>query len=60
VVTRFWFKDLPAAPDEAYLADIVWNWSSINRDAFRHLVREYGRPAFIASAKRPAPTPGNL
>jgi FAD/FMN-containing dehydrogenase len=43
VATRFWFKDLPAAPAQAYLVDLAWDWADINRDGFRHLVGEYGK-----------------
>jgi FAD/FMN-containing dehydrogenase len=42
IVTRFWFKGLPPAPEEAYLVRINWDWKEINLKAFRHLLTEFG------------------
>jgi FAD/FMN-containing dehydrogenase len=42
IVTRFWFKDLPPAPTEAYLVNLAWNWSDLTEDDFAQLVGTYG------------------
>lgn len=42
IVTRFFFRDLPAAPAEAYVANLAWNWSSMTQDQFTILVQRYG------------------
>jgi FAD/FMN-containing dehydrogenase len=42
IVTRFWFKDLPAAPSEAYLQNLDWDWAGLTRADFARLVRAFG------------------
>lgn len=42
IVTRFWFKDLPLAPEYAELATVAWNWSDLDKEAFIKLVLAYG------------------
>jgi FAD/FMN-containing dehydrogenase len=42
IVTKYWFKDLPAAPDFAYLGSIAWDWDKMDKDAFTELVTNYG------------------
>lgn len=42
VVTRYWFMDLPAAPEFASLASIAWDWDQIDQDLFSGLVTAYG------------------
>jgi FAD/FMN-containing dehydrogenase len=42
IVTRFWFKSLPAAPKEAWLVNLAWNWDQMTQDQFTILVRTYG------------------
>jgi FAD/FMN-containing dehydrogenase len=42
IVTRYFFRDLPAAPSEASLLSLAWNWSEIDEDAFHALVTSYG------------------
>lgn len=43
IVTRFWFRELPPAPTEAYLVNLAWNWSELQQDDFTQLVAAYGR-----------------
>src|SRR5262249_41271793 len=42
IVTRFWFEDLPAAPTEAILFALGWDWRRLSRTEFPALVRAYG------------------
>lgn len=42
IVTKFFFKDLPEAPSEAYLATMAWEWSDMTKDLFTELVNKYG------------------
>jgi len=42
IVTRFWFKDPPPAPEYAELATVAWNWSDLDEDTFTKLVLVYG------------------
>jgi FAD/FMN-containing dehydrogenase len=42
IVTRFWFKTLPAAPAEAYVVNLAWNWSDMTPERFTLLVERYG------------------
>jgi FAD/FMN-containing dehydrogenase len=43
IVTRYAFKDLPAAPSEAYLTNFAWNWDDLTEERFTQLVTSYGR-----------------
>lgn len=43
IVTRYWFKNLPSAPDDAYIWSLAWNWNEMNKEHFTHLVTEYGK-----------------
>ncbi|MFP5248123.1 MAG: FAD-binding oxidoreductase, partial [Thermoanaerobaculia bacterium] len=42
IVTRFWFRELPAAPPHADLVNLAWNWSDMTQDQFTILVQRYG------------------
>lgn len=43
IVTRFWFKDPPPAPEYAEISTVAWNWSELDQDAFTKLVLGYGK-----------------
>lgn len=47
IVTRFWFKDPPPAPEYAEIATVAWNWSDLDQGTFTKLVGAYG--AFLAA-----------
>ncbi len=42
IVTRFYFRELPPAPPEAWIANLAWNWSSMSQQQFTTLVQRYG------------------
>jgi hypothetical protein len=42
VVTRFWFSDPPAAPGDAHLLTLAWDWKKLDDASFATLVRNYG------------------
>jgi FAD/FMN-containing dehydrogenase len=42
IVTRFWFKDLPAAPAEAHTLELSWDWKDLERADLRRLVQAFG------------------
>jgi FAD/FMN-containing dehydrogenase len=42
IVTRFWFRGLPAAPTTAWLASQTWEWSELSIDQFAALIGRYG------------------
>ncbi len=42
IVTRFFFRELPPAPPEAYIANLAWNWSTMTQQQFTTLVQRYG------------------
>lgn len=42
VITRFWFRDLPPAPEMALIESLAWDWSDIGQDDFVQLVSAYG------------------
>ena len=45
VITKYFFKDLPPGPSEAWLASVAWEWSDLVKqpDSFRQLLRNFGR-----------------
>lgn len=43
IVTKYWFKELPAAPSMASLRHIGWDWSTLSQEHFHQLVNQYGR-----------------
>ena len=51
IVTRFWFKELPPAPAEAWLANLAWNWSDMTEVEFGRLIDRYG--TFLAANSAP-------
>jgi FAD/FMN-containing dehydrogenase len=42
IVTRFFFRELPPAPPEAYIANLAWDWSTMTQQQFTTLVQRYG------------------
>jgi FAD/FMN-containing dehydrogenase len=42
VVTKFWFSDPPAAPGDAHLLTLAWDWKKLDQAGFATLVRNYG------------------
>lgn len=42
IVTKFFFKDLPEAPSQAYLASMAWEWADMTQELFTELVNNYG------------------
>lgn len=42
IVTKFWFKDPPEAPSEAYLLNLAWPWEKLTEAEFRRLLENYG------------------
>jgi hypothetical protein len=43
IVTRYFFRDPPAAPAEAALLSLAWNWSDLDDEAFASLVTSFGQ-----------------
>jgi FAD/FMN-containing dehydrogenase len=42
IVTKYWFKEPPAAPSWAYVTSIAWDWDKITPRRFAELVNNYG------------------
>lgn len=42
IVTKYWFKDPPDAPDFAFLSSIAWDWKTMEKEDFVELVKNYG------------------
>ncbi len=42
IVTRYWFRSLPKAPESIHLLRATWSWEDIDEAAFGRLVRNYG------------------
>lgn len=44
VITKYFFKDLPQGPSEAWLASIAWEWSELidHQDLFFQILKNYG------------------
>ena len=43
IVTKFLFRDLPAAPEEVQILTHAWDWSTLDRSAFGSLITAYGQ-----------------
>jgi FAD/FMN-containing dehydrogenase len=41
VIARYWFAELPEAPEHATLWTLAWNWSDMTLPSFRALLAEY-------------------
>ena len=42
IVTRYWFKSLPKAPDEVQTIRAAWNWQDFDETRFTQLMRNHG------------------
>jgi FAD/FMN-containing dehydrogenase len=42
IVTKYFFKDLPDAPEYAFFQTIAWDWDNIDFEDFSELVTNYG------------------
>jgi FAD/FMN-containing dehydrogenase len=42
IVTRFWFRGLPAAPTQAWLSSQTWEWNALKLHGFHGLIDRYG------------------
>ena len=42
VIVRYYFADLPDAPDYATIVTLAWNWSAVTKDSFADLLGNYG------------------
>jgi FAD/FMN-containing dehydrogenase len=42
VVTRYWFKSVPKAPDEVLTFRATWNWQDFDETRFTQLMRNHG------------------
>jgi FAD/FMN-containing dehydrogenase len=43
IVTKFWFRGIPAAPAQAWVASQTWDWADLDPDSFADLLGRYGR-----------------
>src|SRR5204863_5569729 len=51
VVTKYFFRDPPRAPEVAYLQSVAWNWDDLTESSFGTLIDNYG--AFLAANSDP-------
>ena len=51
VVTKYFFRDPPRAPEVAYLQSVAWNWDDLTESSFGALIDNYG--AFLAANSDP-------
>jgi FAD binding domain/Berberine and berberine like len=42
IVTRYWFKSLPKAPEEILTFRVAWNWQDFDETRFTQLMRNHG------------------
>jgi FAD/FMN-containing dehydrogenase len=47
IVTKYWFRDPPKAPEVAHLLSIAWDWDALDKASFATLIGNYG--AFFAA-----------
>jgi FAD/FMN-containing dehydrogenase len=57
IVTTFWFRDLPRAPERAHLFTHAWDWNTLSPDTFARLVANYGA-FFEANSETGSPYSG--
>jgi len=41
VIVRYYFAQLPDAPDHATISTLAWNWSDLDRNSFAALLAVY-------------------
>jgi FAD/FMN-containing dehydrogenase len=58
VITRYFFADPPAAPSNAWLLSLAWNWSDFTPDSFRTFLQSYG--GYFVERKDPGDPSGGL
>lgn len=58
VITRFWFRDLPAPPANVLLTARSWSWTGFTKDHFTHLLTAYGQ--YFAEHQDPSTASGRL
>ena len=51
VVTKYFFRDPPPAPQTAYLLSMAWNWDDLSESTFAALIGNYG--TFLAANSDP-------
>ncbi|TNY34641.1 FAD-binding oxidoreductase [Thermomonospora catenispora] len=51
ISTRFWFRDLPDAPERVLFTAGGWKWADIDKERFARIVGNFGR--FFAEHRRP-------
>lgn len=42
VVTKFWFDELPPAPEQVCLLNLAWDWGELTQESFTELIEDYG------------------
>lgn len=57
IVTRFWFRELPPAPQVAHLLTLAWDWTGLDQAAFSRIVANYGG-FFAANSETGSPYAG--
>ncbi|MFC4908356.1 BBE domain-containing protein [Actinomadura gamaensis] len=58
VVTRFWFRDLPAPPERVLITARAWKWPDFTKESFTRLLNAYGE--YFADHQDPATPAGRL
>jgi hypothetical protein len=51
IVTKFWFEELPPAPELVILSSVAWNWSELDESGFASLIGQFGE--FFAAFSEP-------
>ncbi|WP_243719483.1 FAD-binding oxidoreductase [Actinomadura sp. KC06] len=52
IVTRFWFRNLPQAPERVLLTASGWSWSQMNKAHFTQIINNFGE--FFATTGKSA------
>ncbi len=51
IATRFWFRDLPDAPERVLFTAGGWKWPAVDKERFARIIGNFGR--FFAEHRRP-------